>query len=1205
MRRFALPLFLLVGLSVLAAGRLVGQEASPEELLKLGDTYFGEKTYKKAVEAYERLLATAPAHPEAHRVRMNIARGRIGLNQWGEAWKGLGEMLPGTGEGTRERAEVLGLLGGTSAQRRGGSKEIVDWLEEAQKVYGAIGEKDARRSVLFDLGYALSYSYDYGIEYADFERDRKDRPDATETEWDKYQRRRMREIDEARYARTVEVYREIVAMDGKGHDAARARYMLGCFHLNVLASVFGTDSIYYPEALPADELAAKRQEILERYLSEVRKGIEVLREVIREQPEDALADDAQYLIAVARKDRLNGFPEAEKEYEELLSKWPATEWADTARAALQEIRKEEIRLSVPKPFRPREGNEMLLAARNVRKIRFAAYRVDIAQLLRGEYVFHDLSKIDTGPLSAFAEWEVATGVADDRLGVQMPVKLPFSAAGSFLVVADGEASTCRVLVLLSDLAMVVRTGDGIATLFAADSVTGEPREGVRFTVKAVSNRGRSVTTKLYEGVSGPDGVAVIALDGLPPGGSSLQIVGRREDHVALSGEWTHRGRDEQPFRVYTFTDRPVYRPGQTVHLKSIVRAATDQGLRAVDGKAVKVEIADPQGRKLLERTLATGAEGSVSADLAMEAEPALGVYQIRVFIDGQQYYTTGWTGAFFRVEEYKKPEFEVTVDAGVSRVRPGESVTAKVGAKYYFGAPVAAGEATWQVFRRPYHHYMPVRREYRWYYEDMYAEPRSYWGQELVAEGAGPLDAEGAISIDFPTKEYPDELDSRFEVAVKVTDASRREIHGSAAVFATKQPFFARVETRRFLMKPGDLAEVSIRTEDANRKPVASEGKLTLAKRADREEEKDGKKVTVVDFTIVASVDAKTGEDGSGVASLVLDETGQFRLSYVTAGAGGEEIRADTFVWVVDRDFRGSQYRFSGVEISTDSDTYAVGGEMQVFVRSQFEDASIVLTVEADREILFRRVVKAGGRAVLETIPVGENFVPNVFVKAMTIRNELVFTARTQVVIPPVRRFLDVKLTPAREGTFLPGEEAKFTLTATDANGEPAEAELSVGFVDASILYIAPDQTPDIRQFFYGRKRGDGVSLSSSFDFSFAASEMAKPGRKLTEYRTQNLPQFMNPWFYSFHGMRGDLTEAWGAVAPPSPGGYGELFEGDGGRQGFSGRGGAKAGAPPEAMRRRSESKSLGAADDLPEASAEAGGPEGDPGAPPGEARKF
>ena len=89
------------------------------------------------------------------------------------------------------------------------------------------------------------------------------------------------------------------------------------------------------------------------------------------------------------------------------------------------------------------------------------------------------------------------------------------------------------------------------------------------------------------------------------------------------------------------------------------------------------------------------------------------------------------------------------------------------------------------------------------------------------------------------------------------------------------------------------------------------EGYLTV-------EEKDGKKITQVDWTDIGSVPAATREDGKGVASIVVDSTGQFRLTYMTKGAQDEEILGEAYVWVVTHDFTGSQYRFSGVEVVTD-----------------------------------------------------------------------------------------------------------------------------------------------------------------------------------------------------------------------------------------------------------------------------------------------
>ena len=220
----------------------------------------------------------------------------------------------------------------------------------------------------------------------------------------------------------------------------------------------------------------------------------------------------------------------------------------------------------------------------------------------------------------------------------------------------------------------------------------------------------------------------------------------------------------------------------------------------------------------------------------------------------------------------------------------------------------------------------------------------------------------------------------------------------------------------------------------------------------------------------------------------------------------------------------------------TDRDTYALGDEVKVLVNSHVADAWILLSVEADGRILFREVVRAAGRSHVQTLRVEEGYSPNVWVKALTIRDQAVFMSRRQVVVPPVRKFLEVAVEPAKEGTYLPGEKAAFTVTATDATGEPVEAELSVGFIDKSVLYIQPDLIPDVRQFFYGRKRGDSVRLSSSFDFRHSGRDVLKSGQRWRKLRVKNVPKYMNPWFYGFGGMQGDLRgllaaegKGWGA----------------------------------------------------------------------------
>lgn len=1116
--------------AVFASSLLLAEEAkSPEEILAAADGAFSRKTYKEAIEGYEAYLKTAPAPEKAFHAKFRIAESQFGLNQVWPALKRLEELRPETAEGSLERARVDALLGGKRAEVRGGSKETVAILDEAAAIYAQKDLVAERVEVLFSLARALAHSWDYGLDFQEWQ----DRywnadPEKIEVTWDDYRKKRMVEQDEWRYARVVATYEEILKATGDDSAKSLALYELGSFHVNVLARAFRQGANYYGD-LPSSEMTEEQKKVLDRFTGEVGKGIDVFRRLLAEHPKDRLADDAQYLIGRTQQDRLNDFVAAAASYRKLLADFPDTEWASTAKGEIQEIEKEEIRLSVEKPFLPGEAPKVGLAARNVKTLAFTAYRLDIPALMREGYRFHEVDSVDLAKLTPFATWGVGTGVADDHKGVQKEIDVPVDSSGAFLIRAEGEASTCRTLLVISGVGMVVKKEADRVTIFGTDAATGEAAANVRYLVRAGWRLGPIWNYAFFEGTSGEDGLAEIALgDRDLPNDPRLEIVGTRRDDVALSVT-SHRSRnDTRDYRLYTYTDRPVYRPGQTVHLKSIVRARGEGDYDVAAGTGVRVEIRNPRGENVFQKTLVTSDAGTITADLTIGEEPPLGAWQIRTFVGGREYYTYRWSGAQFRVEEYKKPEFEVTVDAGESRVKPGADVTAKVAAKYYFGAPVVHGEATWRVFRQPFRHFIPVHRRYGWYYRDLYPVPHSWYGRELVAEGSGLTDEEGHLTIGFPAKDYGDGMDSRYVIEVAVTDESRREIRGGATVYATEKPFFVRLEPRRFLYKPGDAVEVSIRAEDANGRGVASEGKLVLASRKDTVVEEDGEKKTVTEWVDMGSVPAKTREDGTGTAEMVVDSEGQFRLTYVSAGEDGTEVTGETFVWCVSREFAGSQYRFSGVQVLTDRDTYAIGDGIEVLVNSQVEDATILLTVEAGDRILAKKVVTAKGRSHLEKMTVGEGWTPNVYVKALTIRDGRVWMDRAQVIVPPVRKFLDVSIVPKKDGTYRPGEVGTFVVTTKDATGEPVSTDLSLVFFDESILYIQPDTTPDIREFFYGEKRGDGVRLSSSFDFRHGGTEKYKEGHELERYRQLGLPQPMNPWYYNFSGFAEDVSEEWG-----------------------------------------------------------------------------
>ena len=133
-------------------------------------------------------------------------------------------------------------------------------------------------------------------------------------------------------------------------------------------------------------------------------------------------------------------------------------------------------------------------------------------------------------------------------------------------------------------------------------------------------------------------------------------------YLGFTNVWSGEYYDSQykETKVFTITDRPVYRPGQKVQFKFWVRHAQyDQEDKSdFANQAFNVEIQNPKGEKVLSKTYTADAYGGIEGELELPADATLGVYQLYVVNHG---------GGSFRVEEYKKPEYEVSVDAPASR----------------------------------------------------------------------------------------------------------------------------------------------------------------------------------------------------------------------------------------------------------------------------------------------------------------------------------------------------------------------------------------------------------------------------------------------------------------------------------------------------------------------------------------------------------
>lgn len=308
---------------------------------------------------------------------------------------------------------------------------------------------------------------------------------------------------------------------------------------------------------------------------------------------------------------------------------------------------------------------------------------------------------------------------------RVPVEL--KQPGIYVVEAVNALLRAYTIVIVSDVGLVTKASPGQMLFFAADRFTGEPVADCDVRVLAAK---QAVAT----GRTNADGLFEATLTGEPV----EDIIGLAQcgaQHAVTDpGSWSLR----QPARelaALVYTDKPIYRPGHTVHVKAILRWRQMDALVRFDRPEAEIAVSDTNDKVVFRKQVTVDGFGAIEASFPVPATAALGNYAIRIQSGDAQ----GSGG--FEVQEYRKPEFEVSVTPDSRFVVQGQEAVLSVQARYYFGQPVANGRLRWVVNEQPY--YSPLR------WDDALDEAgSSYWyGDNQTAEGSVRLDADGKAQI--------------------------------------------------------------------------------------------------------------------------------------------------------------------------------------------------------------------------------------------------------------------------------------------------------------------------------------------------------------------------------------------------------------------------------------------------------------------------
>ncbi|WP_420631052.1 Ig-like domain-containing protein [Candidatus Leptofilum sp.] len=671
----------------------------------------------------------------------------------------------------------------------------------------------------------------------------------------------------------------------------------------------------------------------------------------------------------------------------------------------------------------------------------------------------------------------------------------------------------RNLLVVADTNIVVKEMFGAVHVWVTELRTGLPaanqsltlysEQGVALGTAVSDSNGfaefsYSPTNDFLEGVtvvSGQPGQEGFGI------GSSIWDEGIRPwelDVPATSGE-------EVETIAYIYTDRPIYRPGDTVQFKGIVRNSNYGRYLPTELTTLDLRFADfYRGGETAEQPIVVniGPDGSFSGDYQLPEDAALGTYQL--FAQNPQ------VEAFrlFTVAEYRAPEFQVALTPAQPEQLRGESVTIDLEASYFFGGPATDLPVEWSVYERAYQPeytggpYFSFGDGGGFFYQDPglfggFGGPGGFGN--FVLKSNGRTDENGRLQLTLPANLLQDAESGSRIITVEATifDISEFPVTSRTVVTLHAGEVYVGIQPEAFIGRAGSESAVNLQTIGWDGTAVSNqEVEIVFYRR-------EWVSTRTQDFGIyytrwepvdteVARTRVATDGLGEATASFTPEEGGTYVAVATVTDDGGRAQFSSTTIWVADSGRIGWQVdpRDKTMDLTPDATSYAPGDTARLLVQSPFsQPVQAWLTIERG-QLLEQRLITVNGSSDVLEIPVTPAMAPNAFVTVTAIKGVTsegnpypeMRLGIAELSVSVEQQTLIIALTPQQE-TFGPGETAVYTITVTDHQGNPVQADLSLALVDLAVLTLKEDNAPNIVDAFYASqpyrsRMGSGLIFS-------------------------------------------------------------------------------------------------------------------------------
>jgi uncharacterized protein YfaS (alpha-2-macroglobulin family) len=808
--------------------------------------------------------------------------------------------------------------------------------------------------------------------------------------------------------------------------------------------------------------------------------VNALQDIVNRYPKNEATAQASYLIvnqkmgeapvrkrfqatATTKKDR--NLPEIKMQLEAIISKFPKSEGAINAQNLLVQINLQQLSLQTEQVNIPNENIKALVTYKNLSSVYLKLYRFPHHIGNNGrENTDSILEKLKK--LTPLRTWQQALPGGEDMEDHSAEIKVDALPTGNYaLIASDGSKDSIVVYSAfqVSNISMVMQQKDGQRG-FILNRKTGYPLANVKSYFYGRSYSGnKELMPKLGMSTSETSGMIHFPLTNTSDYSNAIQgmLFVDGADTLYLNSYVYNERSVKQPQQTivatYFFTDRAIYRPGQTLYFKGIMVKSSNGGRQnevAADQSSTVI-LYDVNGQNKGSVIVKSNQFGSFS-----------GTFQLPDgLLNGNMHISNGSGNQYFSVEEYKRPKFYIDFDTLKGSYSLNESVTVKGFAKAYAGNNIDGAQVKYRVVRK-------VIFPYYWCY---YLGGMPNATETEIANGSAITGADGSFEVAFET--MPDKtIDSKtmpvfhYFVYVDVTDQNGETHSGNVQVNSgyTIIQIDAQIEEQS---KPKDLAQLKITTQNLNgiftpatvniavarlkfpgfyrerlwQMPdqfVMSESEFHKAFPQDAYKD-EGNHLNWEKEKVLFEKSFTTTADGLvDIPASTWYQNGWYVIEIKTKDAKGNDIveKKYTHVWAPGK----KEQTQEALIAYTEKDSYQPGDKIELWFDTGIDQPHLLHSATIDYNA--RRPVY---------IDVQEKDRGGMVFSWLYVSNSRVYTLSKRIDVPWSNKDLQLEWATHRD-KLLPGAKDEWTLTIKGNKKEKVAAELLAGMYDASLDAFKP-----------------------------------------------------------------------------------------------------------------------------------------------------